>query len=485
MSLRRCASWLAVAACWSAVVAPAFGQVVVRGAVRDSLTGRPFAGARVELVPQAAPWTSGESVMSDTLGRFQFDGVAPGTYSFGFSHTRLDSLGVDDVMRTLTVRAGDRPLVADLALPGAASLLKSFCGVRTDTTGVVIGTVRDASTGRGRDSVPVRVSWGEVVLEGGQVRTATLQVAATSAADGRFVVCGVPADVPVHLQAGVRDTLPGAAAGSDVSSGAFEIVLATGVPFLHRDVWVSSGVALPTEASGDSTAAASPTTPRTRLTGRVLRPDGTALSGARIRLASDGASGRYAVSDSFGAFMLDDLPGGTRAIEAIAIGFTPTRVVADLRPGTPARVTVAMRERVTTLEAVTVRGLSRHALGFAARRQKIGMGFFMTGDEARARGQPLVSMALLRAPGLRVADMQFGRPVLEGSFRCQPRYFLDGWEIESGDLDRFASVKELGGVEVYRQWSEAPPQLMQSMLLTQGTRGQCQLVFIWSKQVVP
>lgn len=487
VKFRRFVVVLALASLCPPVAVTAAAQVIVQGQVRDSLTGQPFANARVQLVPQATPWSGGETALSDSLGRFQFDRVAPGTYSFGFSHVRLDSLGVDGIVRTLSVRTESRPLVADLALPSAASLLRSFCGVRTDTTGVVIGTVRDAATGLGRAQVPVRAQWGEIVLQGGQMRTVMSQVAAMSAMDGRFVLCGVPSDVPVLMQAGVTDSLLGAATHRDVASGEFEIVLSTGVPFKHRDVWVSSQLAAfaLTPSAGDSTPAAATLTARARLVGQVFRPDGTALSGARVRLASSGASGRYAVSDAAGAFTLDDLPAGTHAVEAIAIGFTPTRVVVDLRPGPPARATVAMQARVTTLEAVTVRGLSRYALGYASRRQKGGMGFFMTGDEARARGQPLVSMALLGAPGVRVGDMQFGRPVLQGSFRCQPRFFLDGWEIENEELDRFVSVNDLGGVEVYRQWSEAPPQLMRSMLVTQGTRTQCQLVLIWSKSVVP
>ncbi len=433
-------------------------------------------------------------MLSDSLGRYQFDRVSPGTYTVGFRHPRLDSLGMDDVVRTLAVRDATRPQVANLALPGAASLLRTFCGVRTDTTGVVIGTVRDASTGQGQAGVPVRVRWGEIVLAGGEMRAVTAQLAGVSASDGRYVVCGVPADVPVHMQAGVMDSSAAAAVRGGVASGEFEVVLTPDAPFAHRDVWVAfvaaataadSAGAVAMAADAPATGTTASVAPRARLAGRVLRPNGGVVRGARVRLASTGAAGRYAVTDSAGAFVLDDLPAGTQSLEAIAIGFTPTRTVVDLRPGVPARVTIAMRARVTTLEAVAVRGMSRHALGYAERRQQGGMGFFMTGNDARASGQPLVSMALLRAPGLRVGDMQFGRPVLQGSSRCQPRFFLDGWEIEGDELDRFVSMNDLGAVEVYRQWSEAPPQLMQSVLATQGMRGQCQLVFVWSRSVVP
>ena len=443
---------------WSAAL-PA--QVSLRGHLTDSLTTRAFSGARVQLVSVRAPWGEGRVTASDTLGRYQFDGVPAGTYTLGFDHPRLDSLGMDAVLRTITIDEGADSITADVALPGARALANALCGPRGDTTGVIIGRARDARVGIPRRGARVAATWGELVMDTRTMRSTSADVWTITSTDGRYVLCGVPTDVAVLLQVRAADSVV-----TD-SSMAIEVAFAPDTPLLHRDLWLADS-----------------TTGITRVTGRVLRPDGVPLAGARVRIRGMQQI-TPVVTDSSGAFTLAGVSGGTQTLEAIAIGYTPTKIPVDVRTNADQRVSITMRAPVTTLEAVTVRAImSRDTREYLARAQTTGLGFFMSGDAVRSRGVALLSFALLSAPGIRVQDTQFGRPVLSGPFRCQPRYFLDGWEIQGDELDRFASVATLGGIEVYRQPSEVPPQLMRGLLIPRDVSAQCHMVFVWSKSVV-
>lgn len=437
----------------------ASAQATVRGQLTDSLTHRAFIGARVQLVLQTEPWAAGQHSESDSLGAFVFTAVAPGTYTLGFDHPRLDSLGMDAVLRTIIIPEGTATIRADLGLPGARAMAAALCGPRSDTTGVIIGRARDARAGTGRGGARVSATWGELVMDARTLRNTSADVWTLAAADGRYVLCGVPTDVAVLLQ--VR----GSASDTTRAESGIDVAFPPDVPLVHRDLLLA-----------DSTEG------NTRITGRVVRPDGTPLAGARVRVRGEPAT---AVTDSAGRFMLTGASAGTRTLEAIAIGFSPARVPVDVRVGADSRADVAMRATVTTLETVTVRAImSRDTRDYLARAQRKGLGFFLSGDEVRSRGQALVSYALLKAPGIRAQDTQFGRPVLSGAFNCTPRFFLDGWEIAADELDRFASVASLGGLEVYRQPSEVPPQLMRSLLIPDGQREPCHMVFVWSKSVV-
>jgi hypothetical protein len=60
------------------VAAAQQGSAYVRGQVRDSIAGRPLAGARVELVPVAARQSAGYVTEADTEGRYRRNDVSLG-----------------------------------------------------------------------------------------------------------------------------------------------------------------------------------------------------------------------------------------------------------------------------------------------------------------------------------------------------------------------------------------------------------------------
>ena len=464
-------------------------QATVTGVVSDSLTRKPFAGASVQLVLQNAPWSAGRTTRADSTGAFRIDSVTAGAYTFGFIHPRLDSLGMDAVTRTLTIAAGSTTVDASIALPSSTTLATGFCGARTDTTGAMIGRVLDAQSGAGRGMARVTARWGELLMQSGVIRPGTAQVSTLAGSDGRYLLCGVPTDVAVFLQVAEEDTtrVRADSAARD-SSGSIEVQFAADTPLLHRDLLLASSAAPSSSVAAGTVPEDAPQPALTaRIVGRVLAPDGTPVRGARARVGSAAAPSDYAVTDSTGTFRLSGVPAGTQTVQVIAIGFTPYRMAVDLRPNLEARVMVQMREWAYTLDGVKVYASgSRDGDAYAARAKKGGLGFYVTGDEVRNRGQTLVTYALLRAPGMRVTDTRFGRPVIAGSFNCTPRVFLDGWEIGSDELDRFVSVDALGGIEVYRAPFEVPPQLMRSVRVPRSGGGEpCNVVFVWSKAVVP
>lgn len=434
----------------------AAAQTTVRGRLTDSVTHRVFVGARVQLVSQEDPSAEGQRVVSDSLGSFAFAAVAPGRYLLGFDHPRLDSLGMETVLRSITIPDGVATMDADLGLPSARTLAGALCGSRRDTTGVIIGRVRDARADTARGGARVTATWGELVIDARSVRNASAEVSTVTGTDGRYVLCGVPTDVAVLLQAraSASDT-------AQLTSG-IDVLFPPDVPLVHRDL-----------------LSAASTERRSRINGRVRRPDGMPVVGARVRVRGESAT---AVTDTAGTFVLADAPAGTRTLEAIAMGFAPTRVPVDVRVAGTSPTEIVMRTTLTTLETVTTRAMMPRATrDYLARAQRGGLGYFLSGDEVRNRGQALVSFALLKAPGIRMRDTRFGRPVLSGPFNCTPQFFFDGWEIEADEVDRFVSVASLGGIEVYRQPNEVPSQLMRGLSISTAQRAPCPMVFVWSK----
>jgi len=462
-------------------------QTAITGVVRDSLTGRPFIGAVVQLFPAASPWEAGPTTQSDSTGRYRLVDVIPGRYQLGFRHPRLDSLGFDAVSRVVEVGTNRTAADVDLALPSAATLAGWLCGVRRDTTGVVLGRVLDADTELPRGAGQVIVDWGEMVLDSLGLHSARASIRTAVGVDGRFVACGVPTNVPILLRAVVTDSIGRA------SSGTIEITFADSIPLRHRDLLLapeagdadapaSRTVAIDSSARAASSAAAVQRG-TSSVAGRVLAPGGQPLAGARVRLRDARVTDAFVTTDSGGFFRMDGLPAGTYPIEVIAIGFTPTRVSVDLRPGRTAQTNITIGAQVATLEAVTVYSpRSREAIGFDKRRLQ-QRGYFLTGEQIRARNV-LLGFQLASAPSIRVINTVNGRPVLRGRLNCRPAVYLDGFPVPSDpmnsatdDLDLLISVREIGGAEVYPDFLDAPAQFSRG--------GFCAVILLWSRMHVP
>lgn len=455
-------------------------QTNISGFVRDSLSGRPLAGAIIQLIPSATPWAAGRLVRSDSIGRYSIDTVAPGQYLIGFQHPRLDSLGLDAVNRTLEIVSGIKYQRADLALPSGRSFVTMLCGARGDSTGAVIGRVTNANDDTPVTNGNVVVRFAQMRVDNGGVRRVPAQVISPVGADGKYVVCGVPTDAPILAQA---RSGTGAETGKLGMSGEVELSFAPRVPLLHRDLLIPMRDTVATAvATGGAAPASSPraTVARTgtaRLSGRVTSSDGKPASGVRVSVQDTDIS---ATTDSSGAFRLSGLPSGTRTVEVTAIGYTPARAAADLRPVRETVIALAVGAKVTTLGAVNVTATPDRA-GFSKRRAT-GNGYFLDAKTIEQRGSLNVANALITAPSLRGNGFSTSdptRPRISGRNNCTPSAYLDGQQIPDGltGIDDMLTVRRVGGIEVYSNATEAPAQFRGS--------GNCAVVVVWTRSYVP
>lgn len=468
-------------------VAPA-PSGVVRGVVRDSLTGRPLGGASVQLLPQDTPVATPLAADADSSGRYQFAGVAPGRYLLGFDHPRLDSLGMDLPPRVVEVPVG-AALDADLAIPSARAIANGVCGARRDTTGVVLGRVWDAERGGPVPAGAVVVRWAELRVDAARgMRRVVERVLAPVGADGRYAACGVPTDVPVLIEATGDsvgpDAAPSAARRAVARSGTVELTFAAGTPLLHRDLYVGTPAAPsagpPSAGPSDARASAAARPGAARLAGVVRRPDGTPVAGARVVVRDAQAADSGAVADAAGAFRLAGLPGGTYTVEARAIGYAPARAAVDLRAGRTTAHDFALGGRVPTLAPVAVYAAKYRANSEFAHRMRFGFGRFVTAADVARLHPTRLGDVLVRVPGLHVEGYDpSGDPVLSGFAGpdpCPVTYFVDGVRADGlHDANSFVPLRAVGGIEVYADPVLAPfPYALHA----------CAVVLIWSKESV-
>ncbi len=448
------------------------------GVVRDSLTGTTLAGARIELVPAAARESAGYTASADASGRFQLDSVAPGRYVLGFAHPRLDSLGLVLAPRLVEVSAADRGIAADLAVPSARELGAVLCGVQNDGSGALLGRVLDADAGAPVASGTVLIRWGEIQVDSAGVQRVLRGVRARIGAGGRFAACGVPTGVAVLVQAralttlasGVVQAVPdadsaGTASIAESASDGIEITLDPADPTRFRDIFVPSR-SLHADAARDSlgrTGDAGVIAVTSRITGRIFRPDGTPLEGARVRVRAGQMNGREIVTDATGFYLLDGVASGTQTIEVIALGYMPSRNAVDLRPSSPTTFDLRLQKTVDVLTPVSVYSAPARASSEFARRRRQGFGVFVTGDELLKRTSTYLANALAGTAGLRIiGSNNIGQPLLGGRSNCVPVTFLDGFRVPDGvsGVERWVRLAEIGAVEVYADGVNAPPQYL-------------------------
>ncbi len=478
----RCARAIAAV---STVLCPLLlpAQTTISGIVHDSLAGGPFRGAIVQVVPAATPWLAGRTATTDTTGKFSIPNVPPGRYLFGFQHPRLDSLGLDAVSRTIEVFAGTPNLRADLALPSARSFVTSLCGPRPDSTGAMIGRVMDAESGVALKAGSVLVRWAELRVDAGGVRRVPAQVVATFGDDGRYVACGVPTDAPLQVRARLARGTGDSSTAPLPTSGEIQVQF-TRSALLHRNLLIATTAA----EGGVSANARGVRTGTARIAGRITSADNRAVPNARITLRESDAT---ATTDSSGAFRLSSLPSGTRGIEITAIGYLPTQLIIDLRPGRDAIANATIVKSVTTLDSVRVAATSADRSGFQKRRAA-GTGYFLDAAALEARGSQNVASALTSAPSLRMNGMDPAnpsRPLLTGRGRCDPTVFVDGAPMRDGltGADDLLTIRRVGGIEVYANPADAPPQFTGAGARagSRNTTSGCAVIVIWTKAYVP
>lgn len=436
-------------------------QGTIRGVVLDSLFARgPLAGATVML--QGAPQTA----VSDKFGRFVLRDVPAGRYQVAFFHPILDSLEISAAPVAVDVRDGAAVPVT-LGMPSVARVAAALCGSGIEpSTGVVFGVVRDAERAMPLDSVEIGVHWYVATFEQGALRESRAQVRTISAADGRYVLCGVPNDVATTLMAerGAQRT------------GDLQMSLANG-DLARRDLLVSlsdTAARRPPLIIVDTLALpALPGSARLRV--RVVDARGRAVSGALVGVRGSRAS---ATTDADGRAFLTRLPSGSQSLLVRKVGQEPVQQVVGLRPGTDAEATVLLDRRITVLPTVAVSGraVERSRLDLDIdRRMKSGFGHVYNEKDVARAANTLSFWAMV--PGVRVInDGIDALPLMRNSRGglCVPNVMLDGALIPNvGAWELRTYLLGSKRMEIYPYAGTRPAEFPQGI--------DCGVIAIWSQ----
>ena len=462
-----------VAAAQTPAAAPAEGARV-GGVVYDSIARMPLAGATVQLASMDDRAGSIRSAIADPLGRFGWDSVPDGRYVLGFMHPMLDSLALQPPLRAVTVDGG-RPVRVDLAIPSAGVLRTAICqsGSPDDSSAVIMGFVRDAER-HPAAGVTVTAQWVELSIGRGGIQSHVAGVAATTAENGWFAMCGVPRGGAVGLMA---------ARAADTTAQIEVAVPADGL--LRQELYLGSAETVvldPVRVESNADTIMLPPRRMQRGTGRlsgtvVAAAGGRPLADAQVSLA-DGPQTR---SNERGEWTLTGAPTGTRILEVRAIGYYPEqRTVHVVGAAAPVHVALSTFKAVMdTVKVTATRLYDRDRSGFQQRR-RTGAGRYVTAEDI-ARRRPLYLSDLFRqTPSIRVSyagGESDKRIFMRGTFAgwCSPTVYVDGMrmhELTASDLDGWVKPADVAGIEIYSVAS-VPAQY-------QALNG-CGAVVIWTK----
>jgi hypothetical protein len=471
--------------------APAAGSVL-RGIVFDSLAGAPLRAAVVQLVAEDTSNHFGQSVQTDSLGRYEFVDVPSGRYALGFFHERIDALGLELPLRPVLVPR-ETEVRANLAVPGAATVRKAVCPVAPLDAGVIVGFVRDARTGAAVAGATVRSAWLELSLSARGTTQHRAQRSASTFATGWFALCDVPSPGAVMLVAG---------RGGDSTDVIEVTVPANGV--LQQELHIAPvELRVTTDSAVKSAARVAARAVHVgsgRITGTVVKQDGRQpVADAQVSVVG----GPAVRTNARGEFALTDAPLGTRTLDVRAVGHYPDRRTVTVRESS-APVLIALSSLRAVLDTMKVRAspLINNVVEFEKRRRMSQGRFLSRADIAKLN--PLVTSDVFRSISgvalefVQLEDLrsQFDssgdeadllevantsnekRIVMRGTFapKCLPAIFVNGHfmrSISATDLDVFAHPSELMGIEVY-QGAQAPPPF-------QIGNSKCGAVLLWTK----
>jgi hypothetical protein len=404
----------------------------VAGVVYDSVARGPIAGAIIQLVLATDPDREVHGTTSDAKGRFVISGVKPGRYVIGFLHEALDSLALEPPLRAVEIRAGERAKV-DLAVPSPATIVTALCGVvsKADSTGLLIGMLRDARTRLPLDTGSIEATWQEIMLGGTSINMTDRRVNSAVTKEGWFALCDVPAGVDFAVTA---------QHGAD-STGYVALTVPVGGLARH-DLFVGGTAAI---------------------RGVVVSEKNQPLRNARIAIVG---RERMVMTDSSGGYRLRDIPAGSQTVEIRALGYAPELkgLTLPAESDSTLNVTLTSVKRVLdTIHVVGQRVYSRDSNGFL-RRKRMGGGTFFDQETVRREKPFEISRLLYRVPSLTIMQRGFDRRILmRGGFGggyCSPTLYLDGVKMSPemlAELDFVVRPEELEGMEVYRS-TNMPPQ---------------------------
>ena len=455
-------------------------RTTVSGVVHDSIARVPLAGAVVQLVGTDTPSRFNGTALSDSLGRFTIANVPAGRYMLGFFHPILDSLGVEPLLRDVTVDGRQR-VRADLSTPSRSRLRAAICGRRAaaDTGSLVVGVVRDARTHDAAAGVSVRGTWVEFTFRAGGLDRSAPSLLVTTAPNGWFAMCNVPSGGTMALMA---------SRGAD-STDLIEVeVPAEG--FLRRDLYLGPAQVVVSAANQRGDSLAPPPVRRRVGEGRVSGVVVTAVEGkpipdALVRIVE----GPETRANERGEWTLTGAPLGTRMLEVRSVGYYPTRAAVDVVTSGPSvRTALAtMKDVLDTVRVVASRLANQNMVEFNERRRS-GDGRYLTAEDVQRR-RPIVTSDLFKnMPGLRLERGELGdtQLVMRGTFAetCAPNVYIDGRfmkGLSADDVDGWVKPNEIAGVEIYTG-PHVPPQFSPGLAGGSADGAEsCGSIVIWTK----
>lgn len=440
----------------------------LQGVAIDSVHGEPLVGALLSVEGTT------RSAITDSLGRFLIDSIAPGSRRVFVDHPMLDTLGINLVTPAMVIGANELTR-AIIPVPSGAFLVNLFCPAarRALGPGALVGRVREPDSDSAAVGARVSLVWYDPDPPG---LPTNLRIAkrpprvreATVGADGTYRLCGLPEQYDAKLQAQRKD----GGATAEVP-----VVQDGGVLALRS----MSVAAMPVLATArDSTGARIPQQRgAARVFGTVVNRNGAPVAGARVSLMGTSAA---AITRTNGEFVLDSLPAGTQAIVVRQIGYRPTEVAVDLSSRAPARVRVqlgAFVPELSPVEVVSRRDDGLQKVGFLDRKRTSAGGYFLGPEQLERRNALKFSDILRTTPGIRISESN-GQAMISSTRAAQGNgcvtMYVDGaqWQqLEPGDLDAFVQPNEVAAVEVYNG-AAVPAQF--------STPGQgCAAVVVWTK----
>ena len=440
----------------TAAPAPAkTGRAGISGVIIDSLNLRYLSGA--EVIIQGA----NVSRITDSVGRFRVDSLAPGTYQVGVFHPLLDTLGISLATQPFHLGADSASFIS-LAIPSAATIIRRACpapGPRAQGTSAVIGHVTDPETLAPVAGADVSIAWSQLeVSKAIGVRRTPRVLRDSTNAQGEFKICGVPNDMKATLQArkggAVTAEIPIELGDEETELFARTMLLSS------RDSGAKTGNAV--------------------VSGRVILEGSTSNAGSRVEVVGTDV---IAMTNENGDFTIRNLPSGSHVLLARHIGFGAETVPVDLSSREAQKVAIKLPKYVAIIDPVVVTARRTTALdkvGFN-QRVKSGMGFYLGPDQIQAIHPNYLTDILRRVPSLKIVSTPTGdivtgsRGVTSLGSGCV-QYYVDDMPWTSatpGDINDFVNGNEVVGIEVYAG-PGAPAQYTRAMQ-------DCTTVVIWTK----
>ena len=418
--------------------------VPVHGFVFDSLRSRPLRNAFVVMA-------GGQTISTDEHGRFVFDSVAPGVYTFTVHHAVLDTIGVPGLSRHATITDGENEV--RLAVPSFATLWRAACGHgrAPSDSGIIYGTVRDIRTGIAVRDAAVALTWNDLLLDRTTHRVVErhYRVDTRTNASGGYAICGVVPDLTVRLRASTDSTASGV------------IALAPDrIRVQRHDLAVG-----PVRADSAS---------RGTITGVVTGTEAEPILGAHVRIDTL----PDAVTDGEGRFTLTRVPTGSVQFDVLSLGVEPATRIVEVMPGETTHVAVKL-QTIVTLDGVRTTASAAMSRVFAAEftlRRNSGFGYSM--DSTTIVRYPQFVNVLQTVPSLTVrlrsSTLSITVPDGKGG-ECAPDVLIDGAPATNGHLLGLFP-NEIAGLEVYPTSAHVPARFARA-----GIQDQCGMILVWTK----